>query len=167
MQTLAKRQSMQSLKSCDFLATLSLVRRSKTASPPAGPLPARIMNAIDRLPGNEGVARQKWHLELQSAVALLVFLALANAAAFAVFWFDKRQSERGGRRIRERTLLWLAVGGGSVGALAAQQILRHKTRKQPFRRRLFAIGALHLIILLLSAFPALRQTLGETITGLF
>ncbi|MDQ0323256.1 uncharacterized membrane protein YsdA (DUF1294 family) [Pararhizobium capsulatum DSM 1112] len=45
--------------------------------------------------------------------------------------------------MRESTLLWLAIAGGSLGALTAQQVLRHKTRKEPFRSILMTIGVLH------------------------
>jgi uncharacterized membrane protein YsdA (DUF1294 family) len=66
-------------------------------------------------------------------------LSAVNIATFALFAFDKRQARIGGRRIPERTLLIMAAIGGSPGALAAQQILRHKTRKQPFGARLATI----------------------------
>lgn len=66
-------------------------------------------------------------------LALLVYLALVNLVAFAAFLIDKRQARRGGYRLSERALLGLALLGGSVGAFAAMQIARHKTRKLSFR----------------------------------
>ncbi len=48
---------------------------------------------------------------------------------------------RGERRIPERTLLGVVLAGGGPGGVAAQQWLRHKTRKEPFRSLLWAITA--------------------------
>ncbi|SFB61138.1 Uncharacterized membrane protein YsdA, DUF1294 family [Rhizobium sp. NFR07] len=62
---------------------------------------------------------------------LLAYLML-NAAVFLVYWWDKRAARRNEWRIRESTLLLLAFAGGGAGALAAQRLLRHKTRKPPF-----------------------------------
>lgn len=70
---------------------------------------------------------------------LLAWLALVNLAGFALMASDKRRARRLARRVPESTLLLVAALGGSGGALAAQQLLRHKTRKQPFARRLLAI----------------------------
>jgi uncharacterized membrane protein YsdA (DUF1294 family) len=70
-----------------------------------------------------------------------LYLATINLVAFAVYGLDKRAAVRGGWRVRESTLLLLAFAGGSVGAVAAQQLLRHKTRKEPFRTVLFTICA--------------------------
>ncbi|WP_269931862.1 DUF1294 domain-containing protein [Aminobacter sp. HY435] len=75
---------------------------------------------------------------------VLVVLAV-NGTAFLAFWRDKRLARTGARRIPEKTLLWLALVGGSVGAVIAQQMFRHKTRKEPFRSRLYAIVALHAV----------------------
>ncbi len=72
---------------------------------------------------------------------VLVLLAV-NIAAFIAFWWDKRRACAGVRRIPERTLLWLALAGGGAGAVAAQHLFRHKTRKEPFRSRLYAIVVL-------------------------
>jgi len=62
-----------------------------------------------------------------------------NAATFAAFWRDKRAAISGQWRTPERTLLTLAALGGWIGALAGQHILRHKTRKEPFRTILWSI----------------------------
>lgn len=46
--------------------------------------------------------------------------------------------------MRESTLLLAALFGG-VGAWFGQQLLRHKTRKQPFRTQLGMVIVVHLI----------------------
>ncbi len=78
---------------------------------------------------------------------ILPYLAIVNLAAFAAMGWDKARAERGERRIPERTLLTLAALGGSLGAVAAQQAFRHKTRKQPF-------GGILLVILAVQAVAA-------------
>ncbi len=75
------------------------------------------------------------------AIQTFGYLALVNVTAFIAFGWDKRCATTGERRIPERTLLGLAVIGGSVGAVAAQQVFRHKTRKEPFRTLLWLILA--------------------------
>ncbi len=80
------------------------------------------------------------------SVPQLVFVLLAvNCAAFVAFWWDKRLAEAGARRISERTLLGLALVGGSLGAISAQQIFRHKTRKESFRSLLYLIVLLQIV----------------------
>lgn len=71
-------------------------------------------------------------------LAFLTYLAF-NLVVFFVYWYDKAAARNGGWRIRESTLLWLAAAGGSVGAILAQRLLRHKTQKEPFRTILLAI----------------------------
>ncbi|NKK65705.1 DUF1294 domain-containing protein [Rhizobium leguminosarum bv. viciae] len=80
----------------------------------------------------------------------LLFLAL-NLLVFSIYFFDKQASRHGKRRISERTLLLLALIGGSLGAVAAQ-LLRHKTRKEPFRSILAAILILHGALIAVLAF---------------
>jgi len=58
-----------------------------------------------------------------------------NLVALATYGYDKLRSRReGARRVSERTLLWLVLLGGWVGAWLAMSWFRHKTQKQPFRR---------------------------------
>jgi len=77
--------------------------------------------------------------------AALAYLVIVNLLTFGAFALDKAAAESNRRRTPEATLLALAFIGGSIGALAAQQVLRHKTRKQPFRAILIAIAAFHIV----------------------
>lgn len=94
-------------------------------------------------------------LFLQFAAAVL----LINLFAFAAFAWDKSAARRGAWRIRESTLLWLAMIGGFPGAIAAQRMLRHKTRKEPFRTQLYAIAGMETVIGLALAIPQSRHLL--------
>ncbi len=75
---------------------------------------------------------------------LAVYLVLINGIAFAMFAIDKTAAIRGEWRVSEGTLLFLAMIGGSVGAIVAQRRLRHKTRKEPFRSTLYCLILLQL-----------------------
>lgn len=88
---------------------------------------------------------------------LLIYALAVNLAAYAAMAIDKTRSADGAWRIPERTLLTLAAIGGSPGVVAAQQRLRHKTWKEPFRSRLLAIVALQLVALAALAFFAVRS----------
>jgi uncharacterized membrane protein YsdA (DUF1294 family) len=77
--------------------------------------------------------------------AFLIYLLL-NVVVYCVYWWDKQAAIENAWRVREATLLWLALLGGSLGAVTAQQTLRHKTRKEPFRTTLMLITAFHVIL---------------------
>ena len=72
-----------------------------------------------------------WRLRLPPAVAFGYLLV--SAVCFAAYARDKAAARAKRPRTRERTLLLLGLAGGWPGAVLAQQILRHKTRKQPFQ----------------------------------
>lgn len=76
---------------------------------------------------------------------LFVYAIAINSFTFAVFALDKWKSQNNRWRIPERTLLTLALIGGSPAMVFGQKLLRHKTQKQPFAR------LLKLIILLQAA----------------
>ena len=77
--------------------------------------------------------------------AILVACAAINAVTWACYRIDKALAGRGARRISERTLLGLALAGGSLGALAGVYLhrRRHKARKWRFMAILWGIVALH------------------------
>ena len=62
-------------------------------------------------------------------VAWLVAINLVTAAAYA---YDKVSARRGGRRIRERTLLLLDLAGGVGGGWIVFFGMRHKTLHRRF-----------------------------------
>lgn len=75
------------------------------------------------------------------------WLIAVNFVAFAAFGFDKAQAEQGGWRVRERTLLTLALLGGTLGAYLGRRLFRHKTRKNAFSNALLRVLALQVILI--------------------
>jgi uncharacterized membrane protein YsdA (DUF1294 family) len=91
--------------------------------------------------------------------ALYVAMSLITFAAYAL---DKAAARRGAQRISEQTLLLLGILCGWPGALVAQQVLRHKTRKRTFRRAFWRTVVLN--VLLLAALLTLATLRGWDLT---
>ena len=72
-------------------------------------------------------------------------LALSGAAFFAYAW-DKEMARRDAWRVAESSLQLLALLGGWPGAAVAQTVLRHKTRKESFRRGFHISIATNLVL---------------------
>ena len=64
---------------------------------------------------------------------LYIYLAVVNVIAFILYGVDKYKAKQGAWRIPEKTLLGVAVIGGSVGALAGMNFFRHKTKHWYFK----------------------------------
>ncbi len=65
--------------------------------------------------------------------AAFIYLVVINIAAYAAFGWDKYKARWGGWRIPEKTLLMLALIGGSAGAWIGMKRFRHKIRKARFK----------------------------------
>jgi uncharacterized membrane protein YsdA (DUF1294 family)/cold shock CspA family protein len=65
--------------------------------------------------------------------AILVIYLAAGVVTFIAYAVDKSAARKGRWRTKEGTLHLLSLIGGWPGALVAQSVLRHKSRKQPFR----------------------------------
>jgi uncharacterized membrane protein YsdA (DUF1294 family)/cold shock CspA family protein len=69
--------------------------------------------------------------------------ALLNAITYVTYALDKHAAQHGGRRIPESSLHGLELLGGWPGALLAQRVMRHKTRKIPYRIAFWAAVAVN------------------------
>ena len=74
--------------------------------------------------------------------SLWIYLVVVNVLAFALYGIDKYKAKAGAWRIPEKTLLGIAVLGGSVGAIAGMKTFHHKTKHWYFRYGLPALLAI-------------------------
>lgn len=108
---------------------------------------------------------QRWSPMQIASVAYIVFLALLvllgrlsglvlllisvmNAASYWFYAQDKEAAKNGQRRVPENTLHLLSFLGGWPAAWLAQQKLRHKTQKQPFRKIYFCTILFNILLIL-------------------
>ena len=77
---------------------------------------------------------------------LLAYLLVINVAAFAMYGIDKRKAIKDQWRIPEKTLLLVALLGGSAGAFAGMQTFHHKTKHWKFLIGVPACILLHVVI---------------------
>ena len=60
------------------------------------------------------------------------YVVIVNLVTFFIYGLDKAKSAMGSWRVSEKTLLTLALIGGSVGGIAGIKLFRHKTKKASF-----------------------------------
>ncbi|TFC80391.1 DUF1294 domain-containing protein [Cryobacterium cheniae] len=82
------------------------------------------------------------------------YLAL-SLACFVVYAVDKSAAVAARWRVPENTLLLLGFAGGWPGAIVAQQVLRHKTKKASFRQAFWGTVALNLVAFVVIFSPLL------------
>lgn len=63
---------------------------------------------------------------------LLLYFIIINLLGFVLYGVDKAKSKGKGRRIPERTLLWVARLGGGLGCWLGMILFRHKTKHNRF-----------------------------------
>lgn len=64
---------------------------------------------------------------------IIIYLTSINVATFITYGIDKLKAKRSKWRIREASLLLLAVLGGSIGALLGMKVWHHKTMHKKFK----------------------------------
>ena len=122
---------------------------AKSARPARGERPPQ--SGIQQLPLKLLVLAALCVLPLWGGLALLerglvwVLLAypLVSLFSFCQYWMDKQSAQKGRWRTPENSLHIAELLGGWPGALVAQQVFRHKTRKASFQLVFWAIVALH------------------------
>ena len=63
---------------------------------------------------------------------IAIYLVAINMFAYILYAIDKYKSKKSKWRIPEKTLITTALLGGSVGALLAMKMFRHKTKHKKF-----------------------------------
>ena len=77
---------------------------------------------------------------------IVIYLLAINLISFLAMLIDKKKAQKGSYRISEKTLMVLALIGGSIGGLCGMYLFRHKTKH--FR---FTFGIPFILILEVSA----------------
>jgi uncharacterized membrane protein YsdA (DUF1294 family)/cold shock CspA family protein len=105
------------------------------------------------LPGDRLPQKEKQKNGSSSVFIAIVFLVIVGASVvlanippvifalymgvslltFILYAIDKSAAQKGQWRTQENTLHFFSLVGGWPGAMVAQQKLRHKSKKQPFR----------------------------------
>lgn len=79
----------------------------------------------------------------------LTYLLLAiNVLTFLIYGLDKYKAKRAKWRISERTLLSMALVGGSIGAWLGMKVWHHKTMHKKFKYGILAILSLQIVLTL-------------------
>ena len=63
---------------------------------------------------------------------IIIYLIIINIIAFLAMFIDKKKAKKGRWRIKESTLLFLALMGGSIGEIIGMHVFHHKTQKPKF-----------------------------------
>jgi uncharacterized membrane protein YsdA (DUF1294 family) len=85
---------------------------------------------------------------------MIIVLVVINLIAFILYGVDKHRAKNHQWRISEKTLIGIAVIGGSIGAILGMYIFHHKTKHWYFRYGLPAI----LIVQVVLVFALYRMT---------
>jgi uncharacterized membrane protein YsdA (DUF1294 family) len=100
-------------------------------------------------------------LTVKLPAPILWLYLVASFITLMFYWKDKSAARNGEWRTPESTLHFLALVGGWPGALIAQAILRHKSKKASFRFVYFVTVFLNVTALLWALTPLGSATLAE------
>ncbi len=71
-------------------------------------------------------------IEYFTPLNVTIYLLIINLIGILIMYIDKRKAKYGKWRIPEKTLLIIALLGGSVGTIIGMYAFRHKTQKLKF-----------------------------------
>ncbi len=89
---------------------------------------------------------------------------ILSIGCFVAYAVDKFAAATGEWRVSETRLLVFGLLGGWPGAVIAQRVLRHKTRKAAFNSIFWVTVAVNVIALIVFGWPPLTQTFIELTT---
>ncbi|MGO2162218.1 MAG: DUF1294 domain-containing protein [Vibrio toranzoniae] len=103
-------------------------------------------------------------LFVKSSKVLLVWYLAVGVVTFFVYAKDKKAAINGNWRVPEKTLHIFSFAGGWLGALIAQDKLRHKTKKQPFRAIYWLTVAMNVAAFVWTLTPSGQATFGRWVS---
>ncbi len=65
-------------------------------------------------------------------INVIIYLLVINLIGLLIMYIDKKKAKYGSWRIPEKTLLIIAMLGGSIGTITGMYWFRHKTKKLKF-----------------------------------
>lgn len=65
-------------------------------------------------------------------LGIIGYILLINLVGFVAMYIDKKKAQRNEWRIKEGTLLSIALLGGGIGGMIGMYKFRHKTKKLKF-----------------------------------
>ena len=77
---------------------------------------------------------------------MLIYLLIINALSFLLMLIDKQKAKKDRWRIPEKTLMAVAILGGSLGGIAGMKLFRHKTKHPKFSIGLPVILAVQILL---------------------
>lgn len=80
---------------------------------------------------------------------ITIYIVIINIITYIIYAYDKHQAKKHKWRVRESTLLILALLMGSIGALTAMYTLRHKTKHRKFTLGIPLLLIINILILIL------------------
>lgn len=96
-----------------------------------------------------------------SSIVIVIGSVLMSMLTYLMYAKDKRAAINGNWRVPEKTLHIFSVAGGWLGALIAQDKLRHKTQKQPFRAIYWLTVAVNIAAFVWTLTPSGQTTFGR------
>ena len=78
---------------------------------------------------------------------VIIYLFLINLIAFVLYGMDKNRAKHSQWLISEKTLLGIALIGGSIGAFVGMHLFRHKTKHWYFKYGVPAILLIHVALI--------------------
>ena len=86
-------------------------------------------------------------IPLKHLHVVLIYLTVINVVTFSMYGIDKWKAKKSKWRIRETSLLGLAVLGGSIGAWLGMKVWHHKTQHKKFKYGVPAIIIIQLSLI--------------------
>ena len=71
-------------------------------------------------------------IQYLTPINITIYLLIINLIGLLIMFIDKKKAIKGKWRIPEKTLMLIALFGGSIGTIIGMHIFRHKTKQLKF-----------------------------------